>query len=264
MIRILMCRPDYYGIEYAINPWMDVTKKANHLLALKQWESLYQILLKCGAEIDLVSPATGWPDMVFTANAGLFYKNKILLSHFKYKERQGELPYFQAWFEKSGFDIANHIKNDTPYFEGAGDALLAGDQLFVGYGFRSEHRFYKQESLFNHHPLIECELVNPHYYHLDTCFCPLNETLAIWYPAAFSLESQKKIAAAIELIDVNDEEAKKFACNAVVLDNNIILPTGCPKISAELEKRGLTIHAQEMSEYLKAGGACKCLTLRIN
>lgn len=32
--RILMCRPDYFGIEYEINPWMDRTHPANHELQL--------------------------------------------------------------------------------------------------------------------------------------------------------------------------------------------------------------------------------------
>ncbi|MBV9575253.1 MAG: amidinotransferase [Gammaproteobacteria bacterium] len=263
-MRILMCRPDYYGIEYAINPWMNIAKQVNHPLAVKQWESLYHTILACGAQIDLIEPVAGWPDMVFTANAGLYYKNEILLSHFKYKERQGELPYFKAWFEQTDFHIVNNPQTDTLFFEGAGDALQAGDQLFVGYGFRSERQFYEQGTFFNQKNLVYCELVNPYYYHLDTCFCPINESLAIWYPAAFTAASQKSMSANIELLAVEEAEAKQFACNAVVLGHHIILPLQCQQISLHLEKRGFKIHAQEMGEYLKAGGACKCLTLRID
>lgn len=262
-MKLLMCRPDYYGIEYEINPWMNIQHKADHQIAINQWETLYKTIKECGADIDLVTPVAGLPDMVFTANAGLLYKNKIILSHFKFKERQNELPFFKSWFEKAGFDIANIIKKDTPFFEGAGDALLAGDKLFVGYGFRSERRFYDDITFFNHNKLIYCELINPYYYHLDTCFCPLNNELAIWYPDAFTTDSQKNMSAQIKLLPVAEEEAKKFACNAVVIDKHVILPAGCPQISNVLETYGFTIHPLAMGEYLKAGGACKCLTLQL-
>lgn len=264
-MKFLMCKPEYYGIAYEINPWMNLKCKVDHDLASTQWDKLYQVMTHCGAEILLISPASDWPDMVFTANAGLFYQNSIVLSHFKYKERQGESPYYQAWFAQAGFDLLN-LPTDTPspYFEGAGDALLAGEQLFVAFGFRSERSFYEKASYFDQRKLVYCELVNPYFYHLDTCFCPLNDHLAICYLDAFNEGTQKKLADHIELIFVNEEEAKQFACNAVVIDQHVILPTQCPKLSLMLQKKGFEVHACDMSEYLKAGGACKCLTLRLD
>lgn len=263
-MRFLMCRPDYFGIEYEINPWMKVEQTVNYPEALKQWEKLYQTMQACGAKVDLVDPIKGWPDMVFTANAGLYFKNKIVLPHFKFKERQGELPYFEEWFTKAGFELWNEVLAGTPYFEGAGDALLAGDKLFVGYGHRSDRQFYEEAEYLDQNKVIYCELNNPYFYHIDTCFCPLNDKLAIWYPDAFTQESQTRMAKEIELIAVKEEEAKRFACNAVVLNEHVILPTGCPEITAELAERGFSVHACKMDEYLKSGGACKCLTLRID
>ena len=84
-MKILMCRPDYYGIKYEINPWMNIEHKVRQDVAKNQWENLYKTLITCGAHIELVPPASDWPDMVFTANAGLLYQHKIVLPHFKYK-----------------------------------------------------------------------------------------------------------------------------------------------------------------------------------
>ncbi len=265
-MRILMCRPDYFDIEYEINPWMNIRCKTNSKRAVEQWEKLYKTIESCGAKISLVPPAKGLPDMPFTANAGLLYKGKIILAHFKVIERQGEVAYFNDWFEKAGFKVVNRPGRDQSsyFYEGAGDSLPAGDKLFVGYGFRTERKFYEETSYFDQNKLVYCELVNPYFYHIDTCFCPLNDKQAIWFPNAFSPDSQKRMQAAIELFPVVEDEAKRFACNAVVLDKHIILPSGCPKISATLEKLGLKTHACDMDEYLKAGGACKCLTLRID
>lgn len=260
-MKILMCRPTYYGIEYEINPWMSLTHRVNSDAAKNQWESLYQTISKCDTEILLIPPAPGWPDMVFTANAGLIYQNQFLLSHFKYKERQGEEPFFENWFLENGFQkIESHNLN---YFEGAGDALYADEKLFAGYGFRTEKSFYETTTFFDQDKIVYCELVDPYFYHIDTCFCPLNETLAIWYPHAFSKNSQKYMREKIQLIDVNMEEAKRFACNAVVLGKHVIVPTECPQITKELKNHGFIVHACNMNEFLKAGGACKCLTLRL-
>lgn len=264
-MKILMCRPDYYEIEYEINPWMNIHSKANSEKALQQWETLYALILKCGAEIDLIPPVKGLPDMVFTANAGLFYKKQIILSRFKHKERQGELSHLQTWFIESGYTILNPFipQNLTPYFEGAGDALLAGDQLFAAFGFRTDYAFYQQANYIDRNNTVFCELINPYFYHLDTCFCPLNDKQALWYPNAFSQDTQSKLRAHLQLIAVTEAEAKHFACNAVVINENVILPENCPTITAQLERLGFKVHACEMGEYLKAGGACKCLTLVI-
>lgn len=264
-MKILMCRPNYYGIEYEINPWMNVKLPVNHQLAQEQWNTLYHTLIECGADIQLLTPVSGLPDMVFTANAGLFYQQKIILSSFKHKERQGEEPHFQAWFKQAGFEVVNLAAlSSRPYFEGAGDALLAGETLFAGYGYRTERRFYEEAAYLDPHKLVYCELNNPYFYHLDTCFCPLNEQLAMVYLDAFTEDTQKNLANHIELLPVLEEEAKRFACNAVVVNQHVILSTHCPHIETALEKRGFTVHRCEMSEYLKAGGACKCLTLRLD
>jgi len=265
-MKILMCAPSHYGIEYEINPWMDITKQVLPAEAVQQWEQLHHTLAGLGIDIALIQQEPGVPDMVFTANAGLWYQNKIVLPHFKYPERQKETPFFRNWFLQQGFSLWNDYDLEHPriaHFEGAGDGLLAGDTLFVGYGFRSDKAFYEQASYFDHSKLIYCELVNPKFYHIDTCFCPLNAHQAIWYPDAFSKEAQKNMRATIELIDVPAEEAAHFACNAVVYDRHIVIPAATPILTNKLRDLGMTVHHCEMTEYIKAGGACKCLTLRI-
>src|SRR5579862_7783575 len=132
-MKILMCPPDYYGIEYEINPWMKLANKANQAQAIAQWNSLYQLIEACGAEITLMKPVPGCPDMTFTANAGLLYRDRIVLSHFKYAEREREAAHFETWFKQAGFTIENPTAShaQTAHFEGAGDALNNGDLLFV-------------------------------------------------------------------------------------------------------------------------------------
>lgn len=265
-MKILMCKPRYYNIEYEINPWMNKRNKSEQVAASMQWRKLYERLLQCGADVELMDPVKGLPDMVFTANAGLFIGNEYILSQFKHKERRPEQFYYKQWFTKQGFEQVDfQVANPGLFFEGEGDALFAGEnKLFVGYGLRSDRAFYEELPEHLSGKIIFCELIDPYFYHLDTCFCPLNAELALWWPEAFSSTTQQSVRAQIQTLDVPQDEAQRFACNSVVLKNQVVMPSHCPETKALLEAHGFTVHTCEMSEFMKAGGACKCLTLLLD
>jgi N-dimethylarginine dimethylaminohydrolase len=148
------------------------------------------------------------------------------------------------------------------YFEGEGDALFGGETLFCGYKFRSDINSHRAVAEILSCLSVSVELVDARFYHLDTCFCPLPDGGAFWFPAAFDDYGQRAIRDHVtDLIDVSEEEAAHFSCNAVVLDRQIVLPEGTPNLAETLEARGYFCHALPMSEFLKAGGACKCLTM---
>lgn len=260
-MRILMCEPRYFSVFYSINPWMTQEIPVDSSRAIQQWDFLCRTLEASGATIERVPAVEGLPDMVFTANAGLIRDKKVYLAHFKHPERQGESPHFRQWFESQGFSVYYDAAHT---FEGAGDALFAGNKLFAASGFRSEEKFYELLPVLGDFEIVRGSLVDPNFYHLDTCFCPLDAGRALWWPGAFSPQTQKRFESAIELIAVPEDEAKRFACNAVILDKTVVLPTGCETTCASLAKLGFTTKACDMSEYLKSGGACKCLTLRLD
>ena len=56
MAEILMCPPDYFGIEYEINPWMSRARDADHEAAVSQWNQLKSVLQHAGASIQEMSP----------------------------------------------------------------------------------------------------------------------------------------------------------------------------------------------------------------
>jgi len=260
MRELLLCPPDHYGIEYEINPWMSRARGAEAALAQKQWKDLYATLSKLDCKIQLITPQPKLPDMVFTANAGLAVGKKFIPSNFRHKERTDEAPHFAHWMEEHGYQVAR-LPNDY-YFEGEGDALFAGDALFCGYKFRSDIKSHRAVAEMLGCLVISVELVDPRFYHLDTCFCPLPDGAAVWFPAAFDEYGQRAIREHVkELVDVVPEEAMHFSCNAIVLERDIVLPEGAPKLVTRLRDRGYRCHELPMTEFLKAGGACKCLTM---
>ncbi|PWU11346.1 MAG: amidinotransferase [Verrucomicrobia bacterium] len=260
MRKVLLCPPDYYGIEYEINPWMNLEHNADPKLAQAQWLGLHDKLKSLGCTVEVMAPQPKLPDMVFTANAGLVVGRQFIRSNFHFPQRQGEEQYFDKWFEANGYKIVRLPAG--LFFEGEGDALFCGETLFCGYRFRSDIRSHERIGEILKCLVISLELVLDRHYHLDTCFCPLPDGGAIWYPAAFDTYGQRAIRHRVKnLIDATPEEAGRFACNAVVLERDVLLPEGCPELSKALSAHGYRPHALAMGEYLKAGGACKCLTL---
>jgi len=260
MRKLLLCPPDYYGIEYEINPWMSRARGADTALVQKQWRGLYDKLVSLGRDVLLVPPRPKLPDMVFTANAGLTVGKRFIPSNFRHKERAAEAPFFAAWMEEHGYEVI-WLPADQ-FFEGEGDALFAGETLFCGYKFRTDVAAHRSVAEILKCLVISVELIDPRFYHIDTCFCPLPDGSAFWFPAAFDEYGQRAIRSHVpDLIDVPEEEAVHFSCNAVVLDREVVLPEGAPRLVESLGERGYHCHPLPMSEFLKAGGACKCLTM---
>jgi N-dimethylarginine dimethylaminohydrolase len=260
---ILMCPPDHFGIEYEINPWMSRALQADRLIAAQQWCDLKQLLEDAGARVALMESVAGLPDLVFTANAAMIHRQQAVLARFRHPERQGEEVYDERWLAGAGFEVL-HVPGET-FFEGAGDALFVGDTLFAGYRIRSDARGHQQVGVLVDSRVIPLELVDGRYYHLDTCLCPLAPGQAIFYPAAFDSYGQRVLAELIpDLIAVEQAEAERFACNAVVVGRTVVTNTGASGLHAQLRARGFTPLETPLDEFVKAGGSAKCLTLRLD
>lgn len=259
-----MCRPQYFSVSYRINPWMEPDKNpSNWNKAFKQWSELHHTIIRLGGWVDYIDPQPGLPDMVFTANHALVYNNKIIVAKFRHRERQVESLFVKRWFEDKG-DLFDIISMESHDFEGAGDALFAGDTLFCGYGIRTNFKAYRSiVTYLDVKNYVFCRLVDDYFYHLDTCFCPLDENNALIYPKAFDKASLARMENEINLHPVPKKDARKFACNAIVLDKDVIIPAGCEDTEKILLKIGCQPHSIEMSEYIKSGGACKCCTLKL-
>lgn len=265
-IRFLMCAPDHYDVDYVINPWMEGNiHKSSRDRSVEQWYKLHDII-KEHAIVDLVTPQKGWPDMVFTANAGLVLEKTVVLSRFFHKERQGEEPHFKEWFLNQGF-IVHELPKDLP-FEGAGDALLdrEGRYLWAGYGFRSELDSHPLLAKWLDIEVLSLRLIDERFYHLDTCFCPLTGGYLLYYPPAFDSYSNRLIEMRVppeKRIVVAEADAVNFASNAVNINQTIIMNKVSQDLKSNLAQAGFNVIETPLSEFLKAGGAAKCLTLRV-
>ncbi len=264
---ILMCPPDYFTVEYVINPWMAGHKGSmDKNLARQQWEALRDALAQY-ADIVTIEPRPELPDMVFTANAGVVYGRKAVASHFMPMERRPEEAHFKKWFRDNGFELLD--LDEKIGFEGAGDCLLdrKGPWLWTGLGFRTEIEAHEELRKFFDREVVSIRLVDSRFYHIDTCFCPLADGFLMYHPPAFDFDSRIAIESRVpshKRIVVDTMDAGNFACNAVNIGDQVFLNKASKPLKARLMLAGFTVHEVDVSEFLKAGGSTKCLTLKVD
>ncbi len=261
--RFLMCPPVHFGVLYEINSWMSTSVAVDPERAARQWETLRATLIEAGATVELQEPVEGLPDLVFTANAGIVNGNQFIPSRFRHAERQGEMPHDIAWFRSRGHDV-HELPVDVSH-EGAGDALPFGGVLVSGYNQRSDVAAHAHLSRLTGVPVRSVELADPRLYHLDLTFCPLDERRAMIAPAGWDAYGRRLIEALVpEPLVLDDDDTFAFTANSVVVGRTIVMPACSLAVGRRLESWGFDVVVVDISEFQKAGGACRCLTLALD
>jgi N-dimethylarginine dimethylaminohydrolase len=275
--RFLMCRPEHFGVVYAINPWMNPRdwEQEEHALAeqsRKEWTGLQKTLAERGAIIDLVPAAPGVPDLVFTANSAVVLDRKALLARFRYPQRRGEESHFRDTFrslQARGLLDAVRTLPDDVVLEGAGDCVWDGTRklFWTGYGPRSDLAARATvEAIFGVETL-PLQLTDPRFYHLDTALCPLPHGDVMYVPEAFTAEGRALIrdnVAKEQRIEIGMDDASRLAANAVSIGDTLVMSACSPGLRTELEGRGYRVATVPLGSFLRSGGAAFCLTLRLD
>ena len=264
---LLMCSPEGFAVNYEINPWMaHQIGCVSSELAVVQWRGLFAALSEV-ARIEVMSADPAWPDLVFTANAGLPLprERRFVLSNFRHPQRQGEQQIDRAWFAAAGWQCVELPAE--AFFEGAGDALFdARGRLWVGGGPRSSAVTPRCLADVVDAPIETLVLADPAFYHLDTCFCPLPTGGALYVPGAFDAASRERLERGFGggLVALTPEEANLFCANAVCIGARVFMNRATPRLAQQLAQLGLAIAETPLSEFMKSGGSAKCLTLSLD
>ena len=263
----LMCAPEWYDVNYVINPWMAGNlHQSSRDAAFAQWKTLHQELQKI-ADVRLLHPRQGSSDMVFVAHTALVQHGVATLSSFAHPQRQTEEVHLRRWFREAGFLVW-----DTPRetaFEGEGDAMFnaAGDHLWAAHGSRTCRQSHRHLADAWHTPVTSLKLVDPRFFHLDMCFVPLSGGELLYWPGAFDAASLAQIEAAYseeKRFILSEVEAIQFACNLINVDRNIIMGTVETDLARRLRTLGYEVTELNLSEFIRGGGSAKALVLRLS
>jgi N-dimethylarginine dimethylaminohydrolase len=255
-----MTSPQFFAVDYAINPWMDTNTPVDTTVAVAQWEHLRDTYLQLGHVVDLVAPVLGLPDMVFAANGGLILNGVAVVARFKYPQRQQESIAYADWMRSQG-----HTPVQTQHFnEGQGDLLPVGETILAGTGFRTDRRAHAEIAEIFGRPVVSLQLVDPRFYHLDTALSVLDDTTIAYYPPAFTEGSRAQLETLFpDAIVVESADAYAFGLNAVSDGRHVVYPAAAAGYAEQLSHAGFEPIGVEMSELLKGGGSVKCCTLEV-
>ncbi|MCB9044658.1 MAG: amidinotransferase [Chitinophagales bacterium] len=276
--RVLMCSPDHFDIVDVKNVHMQgnigVTDKEQ---MWEQWNSLkqaYDNLHSKGIleEVSVIPGAEGCEDMVFCANQTFPWRmhdgtEVVVMSRMRHESRRREVPYFEAFFKAKGFTPLQ-FKN-VEMFEGMGDVIPHPHKrlLYGGYGHRTTSEAYEELSQMLQAPVVALELINPKFYHLDTCFVPLSVNSVMLCKEAFTTDGLEMVQQLFEKVYyIPEQEAEDyFSLNAHAFESNgektAILQKGSTVTVKALKAEGFNVIEIETSEFMKSGGSVFCLKM---
>jgi len=277
-LHVLMVSPDHFDIVDVKNIHMSGNEgQVDKEKSRAQWQAIYDIytLEKNNGNIDgmhTLPGAAGCEDMVFAANQSFPWideqgHKKVVMSRMRHESRAKEVPYFEAYYKNIGYHIIPPPGKGL--LEGMGDLIpLPGRKLiFGGYGHRTDPDTLQSLSTILNTQIIPLKLVNESFYHLDTCFIPLNIHTALVVKEAFEEEDFKLIQLLFpEVIEIPLYEAEDgFALNAHVVQGHknpfAIIQERNLFTADVLRQRGYTVYETDTSEYMKSGGSVFCMKM---
>jgi N-dimethylarginine dimethylaminohydrolase len=255
----LMCAPEYFTVEYAINPWMDIETPVDTELAVKQWDGLRETLTELGHTVATLAPKAGLPDMVFAANGGFTVDGTAYGARFKYAQRVPEAAAHRDWYEAAGWRFAVATQTN----EGEGDFAYLPDAygglILAGYGFRTEPVAHAEAQEVLGRPVVSLRLVDPRFYHLDTALASLDDANIAYYPGAFSASARRVLAQLFPDAVIADEaDARAFGLNLVSDGRHVVLNSEAVGMAAKVAASGYEPIMVDLSELKKGGGSVKC------
>lgn len=246
-------------MEYAINPWMDVTTPVDSELAAKQWHRLRETLLDLGHTVHELAPEPGLPDMVYAANGAFVVDGVSYGARFRHRQRAAEAAAHQAFYQAYGWRHVTPVEIN----EGEGDFTYLPDAygglILAGYGFRTATAAHAEAQEVLGRPVISLRLVDPRFYHLDTALAPLDDRTVVYYPEAFSPASQQVLAQLFpDAIRADEADAVAFGLNLVSDGRHVVLNSEATGMAAKVAAAGYVPVPVELSELKKGGGSVKC------
>lgn len=256
-----MCAPEYFTVEYAINPWMDPDAAVDTELALRQWSELAATYERLGHRVHRVEPQPGLPDMVFAANSGTVIDGRVLGARFRAPERAAEAEHFRRWFLANGY---GQVTMPAAVNEAEGDFAWTGSLLLAGHGFRTDPAAHGEAQETFGVPVVSLQLVDSRYYHLDTALFVLAEGDIAYYPDAFSPGSQAVLRRLFpDAVIAAEADAACLGLNGVSDGYHVVLPAEATALAEQLTARGYAPEPVDISELRKSGGGPKCCTMEL-
>ena len=269
LTEVLLCRPTYLEAV----PCCSVTRESlcdgfapSIVEATRQHMMLEAILEANGIATRLLPAQPGMPDLCFTRDSAVMTPWGLLGLNPASPHRRLEPAQMMVFARNAKLPTLGTIEIGT--VEG-GDVCIARDGLLV-VGWSGERTSQRGAE-------AVCELFaaagwrtmtyrfDPHFLHLDTQFCMVDDDLALACVDVLHDDFLRAMTAeGIEMIPVSYKEARRMGCNLLALGGRrVIASAGNIRVAAELRRHGVRVEMVEVSQFERCGGGVHCLTMPI-
>jgi len=265
-----------------INAFEDTSNQPNPEVAQAEHQAAATAFQEAGIVVEQIASPLDCQDGVFTANWGLTWGGKALLSKLP-NLRQAEEPAAEVALQALGFET----QRAGVLFSGQGDAMIIGSKrVLIGNGYRTDPavangirdwlglevivvRAKPKRRWFGMGPAVRNKVTglwDSYYYDLDMAVAVIRpDLLAVCFDALTS-EGRRAIRGLrdVEIIPVSEREAKNgLACNLVSTGDTVVMSDEAPQLAAHLEGHHLRVVQLSNRELRKSGGGFRCMSLSL-
>lgn len=226
-------------------------------LALSQHEAYCRALAVCGLELVSLPADPAYPDSTFVEDTAVLTSESAIITRPGAVSRLGEVAVIR---EIIRCYYTNIHEIEAPGTLDGGDVCDAGPHFFIGISHRTNEEGARQLRRFLSAAGFTSLTVD-----IRKVESILHLKSGIAYLDNGDLVVMKDLAGKEEfsgynLVRVPVEES--YACNCVLVNDRVLIPSGFPQTQSELACRGYRPLPLEMSEFRKMDGGLSCLSLR--
>lgn len=262
--RLLLCAPDYFDAHYLFNPYMRYSERVSPRRARRQWRHLVRTLEEAGATLEFLEPEPVTTALPFTADGAFCYQpGRALVLKNDGVRGDVEPRVFAQWLSSQGYAV----ETTPPRYRLDGGNLLRLDDGTVLAGLKpgasglGERYLSKLLARTTGGSVVGVPLVDPAFLHLDMAVGVLGGGRYLVYRGALAGGELPGPLREAEVVEVDAEDARRFACNVVVVGDVVVTGPVSVGLERRLGRLGLRVERVDLSEFYKAGGGAKCLTL---
>jgi N-dimethylarginine dimethylaminohydrolase len=266
---VMLCPPDHL----APVPCCSVTRQTlrdgvatSRRIAREQHRALETALTSRGVTCHVVEALADLPDLCFMRDAAVVTPWGLVALNPAMAHRAGEVDHVIRAAHELGAEPLERIRTGT--VEGGDVCIVRPGLAIIGCsGERTDDAGAETlATIFRRHDWeVLIYRFDPHFLHLDTMFCMLDENTAL---ACVDVLDDAFVAAiearGIAIVAATYKESRGLGCNILSLDGRtIMMSAGNDRIAAQLHARGYETIAVDVSQFAACGGGIHCLTMPI-
>jgi dimethylargininase len=259
LTKVAVCTPGKEYFSVADLKSHNITEVPNAGRTLEQFTLIKSIIEKVGCDVIDIPELSGHPNSVFTRDVSLVTPQGYVKLRMGLESRRGEEEWMAGSLELLGEPCVGEVR--APGTVEGGDIILAGKVAFVGHSQRTNTEGVTQISKFlkNMDYKVKIHRMDFRYLHLGGAMSMIGLRRILCCRGVFP----DSFFEGFDTVEVAHRGPSTG--NVICLRENEVIANIAENAEAirELEKKGVKVHAIDLSEFRKGTGGPTCLILPI-